>query len=103
MKSVQILSFFWSVFSPNAGKYVPERTPYLDTFHTVNVFCNVNEGLFDATIFFLVSQKGAEKRDNWSIGYSPIFICDAAYKVVVFLIRIFRIIFDLKQGRLTQN
>ena len=24
-----------SVFSPNAGKYGPEKTPYLDTFHTV--------------------------------------------------------------------
>ena len=23
------------VFSPNAGKYGPEKTPYLDTFHTV--------------------------------------------------------------------
>ena len=22
-----------SVFSPNAGKYGPEKTPYLDTFH----------------------------------------------------------------------
>ena len=27
--------FFWSVFSPNAGKYGPEKTPYLDSFHTV--------------------------------------------------------------------
>ena len=24
-----------SVFSPNAGKYGPEITPYLDTFHVV--------------------------------------------------------------------
>ena len=24
-----------SVFSPNAGKCGPEKTPYLDTFHTV--------------------------------------------------------------------
>ena len=24
-----------SVFSPNTGKYGPEITPYLDTFHTV--------------------------------------------------------------------
>ena len=23
------------VFSPNAGKYGPEKTPYLDTFHAV--------------------------------------------------------------------
>ena len=52
IKSVQIRSFFWSVFSrirteygeilyissvfsPNAGKYEPEKTPYLDTFHAV--------------------------------------------------------------------
>ena len=49
--SVQIRSFFWSVlsrirteygeilrtvFSPNAEKYGPEKTPYLDTFHAVN-------------------------------------------------------------------
>ena len=24
-----------SVFSPNTGKYGPEKTPYLDTFQTV--------------------------------------------------------------------
>ena len=27
---------YLSVFSPNAGKYGPEITPYLDTFHVVN-------------------------------------------------------------------
>ena len=53
MKSVKIRSYFWSVFSyiraeygdlrsnlrisPNAGKYGPEITPYLDTFHAVYV------------------------------------------------------------------
>ena len=26
---------YFSVFSPNAGKYGPEVTPYLDTFHAV--------------------------------------------------------------------
>ena len=31
VKSVQIRSFF----SPNAGKYGPEKIPYLDTFHAV--------------------------------------------------------------------
>ena len=25
----------FSVFSPNAGKFGPEKTPYLDTFHVV--------------------------------------------------------------------
>ena len=28
---------YLSVFSPNAGKYRPEKTPYLDTFHAVLV------------------------------------------------------------------
>ena len=27
---------YLSVFSPNAEKYGPEKTPYLDTFHAVN-------------------------------------------------------------------
>ena len=27
--------FFFSVFSPNAGKYGPEKIPHLDTFHAV--------------------------------------------------------------------
>ena len=44
VKSVQIQSYFWSIFScigqisifsPNTGKYRPEITPYLDTFHAV--------------------------------------------------------------------
>ena len=29
------------VFSPNAGKYGPEKTPYLDTFHAVLLFCKI--------------------------------------------------------------
>ena len=54
-KSFQIRSFFWSIFScirieygdirsmeylsvfnPNVGKYGPEKTPNLDTFHAVS-------------------------------------------------------------------
>ena len=51
LKSVQMRSYFWSVFScirteygdllrkslfsPNAGKHGPEITLYLDTFHAV--------------------------------------------------------------------
>ena len=31
---------YFPVFSPNTGKYRPEKTPYLDTFHAVNMlFC----------------------------------------------------------------
>ena len=38
-----LLKFFTylSVFSPNAGKYGPEKTPYLDTFHTVSTYNNI--------------------------------------------------------------
>ena len=32
---------YLSVFSPNAGKYGPENTPYLDTFHTALVWVNI--------------------------------------------------------------
>ena len=35
VKSVQIWSFFWSVFSCIRAEYGPEKTPYLDTFHAV--------------------------------------------------------------------
>ena len=30
------LKNYLSVFSPNTGKYGPEITPYLDTFHAVD-------------------------------------------------------------------
>ena len=38
VKSVQIRSFsgpYFSVFGLNTGKYGPEKTPYLNTFHAV--------------------------------------------------------------------
>ena len=35
VKLVQVRSFFWSVFSPNEGKYGSEKTRYLDTFRAV--------------------------------------------------------------------
>ena len=34
LKSVEMRNYF-SVFSPNTGKYGPEITPYLDTFHAL--------------------------------------------------------------------
>ena len=33
---------YLSVFSPNAGKCGPEKTPYSDTFHVVRVYRNGN-------------------------------------------------------------
>ena len=35
VKNVQIRKYFWYVIIPNTGKYVPELTPYSDTFHVV--------------------------------------------------------------------
>ena len=31
---------YFPVFSSNTGKYGPEITPYLDTFHAVAVICD---------------------------------------------------------------
>ena len=45
VKSVQIRSFFWSVFSvfsPNVRKCWPEKTSYLDTFHAVSRWIQIN-------------------------------------------------------------
>ena len=41
VKVVQIQSFsgqYFPVFGLNTGKYGPEKTPYLDTFHAVKDF-----------------------------------------------------------------
>ena len=38
VNSVQIWSYFWSVFSLNTEKKGPELTPYLGTFHTVYIY-----------------------------------------------------------------
>ena len=36
---------YFPVFSPNTGKYGPEITPYLDTFHAVRI-CTIVPGVF---------------------------------------------------------
>ena len=38
VESIQIRSFSWSTFSPNAGKCELEKTPYLDTSRTVYLY-----------------------------------------------------------------
>ena len=67
---------YFPVFSPNAGKYGPGRTPSLDTFHTFGVleylnFCKFSENLTlaqDSQVSFnqinlmtLLSQKSIKK------------------------------------------
>ena len=54
VKSVQIRSFFWSLFSPNTGKNGPEKTPYLDTFHAVK---SLFWFIYEVGIFFYHSVK----------------------------------------------
>ena len=63
LKSVQIRSSFWSVFSriyteyvfsPNAGKYGPEITPYLDNFSAV---ISLLKFVFKGTSFFAKAQE----------------------------------------------
>ena len=49
VKCVQIQSFSWSVFNPNAGKYGPEKTPYLDTFHAVHSSDMIRKKVNNAT------------------------------------------------------
>ena len=55
VKSVQIRSFFWSLFSPNAlltcvsRKYGPEKIPRLETFHAV-----LNEDLKQESFFLFI-------------------------------------------------
>ena len=56
---------YLSVFSPNAGKYGPEKTPNLDTFHTVLMYksdssdsdshCTKNEEILSGKLHFLCS------------------------------------------------
>ena len=52
------LSFqYLSVFSPNTGKYGPEITPYLDSFHAMSITmkvikCHTAELLKDTMISF---------------------------------------------------
>ena len=44
MKSVQIGSFFWSVFS----LFGPGKTPYLNTFHAVEDILRLSDEIFSS-------------------------------------------------------
>ena len=45
---------YFSVFSPNTGKYRPEITPYIDTFHAV---LSYNMGLINLKLEYNTEQK----------------------------------------------
>ena len=50
---------YFSVFNPITGKYGPEKTPYLDTFHTVPAQCSVaDQSLFIDFVFTNYTAEG---------------------------------------------
>ena len=57
VKIVQILSYFWAVFSRIQTEYGPEISPYLDTFHAMDAdydlhnLKNVKEKLRNKPVF----------------------------------------------------
>ena len=66
MKSVQIRSYFCSafpVFGLNGGKYGPDVTPYLDTFHSV---------VPQASGFTLYEQHFRRAHDIWSTWFDTL-------------------------------
>ena len=85
VKSVQIRSFFlfrifphsgWirrytlylSVFSPNAGKYGPEKTPYLSTFHAVLSFINAGANYWEVKLItYFPTTNSTEKLVRYSL------------------------------------
>ena len=66
MKCVQIGSHFWSVFSPNTGKYGPEIIPYLDTFHAVKVY-GIHE--YENHFFINKNLRNLENSQNLNFPY----------------------------------
>ena len=72
-------SKYLSVFTPNAGKYGPETTPYLDTFHTVCVFgyflkfgiakklYSVRDPAFESELFQLLMKMFGVKNQDYRL------------------------------------
>ena len=64
---------YFPVFSPNAGKYRPEKAPYLDTFHEGQITIDVNqrhkeniENMSDGRKLILSPFAGRKKRKAWN-------------------------------------
>ena len=61
VKSVHIWSYFWSVFS-----CTPEITPYLDTFHAVDVIWNIIIYAYDNNVYSKCNQ-ASHLRIKWRL------------------------------------
>ena len=86
MKSAQIRSFFWSLFprirteyGDSPGKYGPEKTPYLDTFHALSLtlpplmkFFNKKE--YEKSYSFLHSYQGLSHLTPWRVFLAGIYV-----------------------------
>ena len=87
MKSIQIRSFFWSVFSPNTEKYGPEKTPYLETFHAVyfsiTMFSSfINSALIKLMKRYLCSGFLIWVEPNWCFSH-PMLPLEFLFKIIV--------------------
>ena len=65
-----ISGLYFPIFSPNTGTEIcgPEITPYLDTFHVVNV---MNTSL---NYYYKVSR---EKKLNLGVPFPEVFFCES--------------------------
>ena len=96
---------YLSVFSPNAGKYVSEKTPYLDTFHAViyDGDFSFNENPMDMNIWsieesFLI--KKITKLDEKVVIWKPIHKEGEFISPISFVLKppdCFRLILNLKK------
>ena len=60
---------YLSLFSPNTGKYGPEITPYLDTFHAVSVLCYVTVERIKPNLLCKYIKKFRSSQGSISINY----------------------------------
>ena len=78
--------YYLSVFSPNTGKYRPEITPYLDTFHAVHAIrCSLNAMRCDA-----IKKISTE----WDAIFTEIMQCANSVK---FWLRMFQKVLSFKE------
>ena len=92
--SIQIRSFFWSVFprirteygeilyvyytpylsafSPNVVKYGPEKIPYLDTFHVVKILYETHK-----------TRKRKYERENYKLSTKVLFVKRVFYFICI--------------------